>query len=69
MKKQQKLLALQKTQIAKINSFQILAGDDIPFSSLECAEFKSRTPSGNQTQTFTNAIDCEATTASAGTTV
>ncbi|WP_430408645.1 hypothetical protein [Kordia sp.] len=63
MKTQQKLLSLKKIQIAKINSFQILGGDDIPFSSLECVEFKSRTPSGNQTQTYTNAINCEANAA------
>lgn len=63
MKTQQRLLALKKIQIAKINSFRIIGGnDDLPLSSIECLAQKSRTISGNQTQTYTNAIDCEGTT-------
>lgn len=60
MKTQQRLLALKKIQIAKINSFKITGGDndELPLSSIECLEQKSRTISGNQTQTYTNAIDC-----------
>ncbi|WP_298421710.1 hypothetical protein [uncultured Kordia sp.] len=60
MKTKQRLLALKKTQIAKINSFKILGGNlDAPISTIECLSQKSRTISGNQTQTYTNAIDCE----------
>jgi hypothetical protein len=63
MKAQKKLLALKKTQIAKINSFQINGGIDVPFSSLECMIFKSRTIITTQTQTHTYALDCESTAA------
>ena len=63
MKTKQKLLALKKIQIAKISSFQIIGGDLEPNSSVECLAYKSRTPSGNQTQTHSNPIDCYTTTA------
>ena len=62
MKIKQKHLALKKIQIAKINSFQIIGGDLEPNSSVECLVYKSRTPSGNQTQTYTNPMDCYTTT-------
>lgn len=58
MKKQQKLLALRKIQIAKITSFQITGGNEYSNSSIECSLRKSRTPSGNQTQTHTYAVEC-----------
>lgn len=63
MKNKQRLLTLRKTQIAKINSFQIIGGDlNHEDSSIECFSRKSRTPSTGQTQTHTYAIDCEGTT-------
>ena len=57
MKTHRKLLHLKKTQIAKINSFNILGKGSIQNSTQTCGFEESRTPKGGaKTQTDTTDV-------------
>ncbi|MGH1383157.1 hypothetical protein [Kordia sp.] len=57
MKAKRKLLALTKINVAKINSFRIVAKGGA--TGMDCVADESRTPKGGATQSTSYNIHCE----------
>jgi len=61
MKTQRKILSINKTQIAKINSFSIIGKGTNVNTTQSCTIEYSRTPKGGRTQTHSYELNCDAT--------